>query len=169
MTPGTSAVARILHREIVRVAALVAAAVLVGSVAFPLGGFAQEERPQIMPSERRASQKKDSGPRAVAVLRMPENGKASLVPIAILINNKFWDASAYKADPVPMALDSGTVYEGEQTGSSLGLFTVSSALHSNAANTQAPWIGTGSWHPNGMEEPKKSQKTDNVPVGINRE
>jgi hypothetical protein len=168
LTPGTSTVPRILHRGIVRLAAL-AAAVLVGSVASPLGAFAQEERPQIMPSERRAPQKKDSGPRAVAVLRMAANGKTSLVPIAILINNKFWDASAYKADPVPMALDSGTVYEGEQTGSSLGLFTVSNALHSNAASTQAPWIGTGSWHPNGTEEPKKSQKTDNVPVGMNTE
>jgi hypothetical protein len=146
-----------------------ALAVLACSLAFPLGGFAQEERPQIMPSERRAAQKKDSGPRAVAVLRMAANGKVSLVPIAILINNKFWDASAYKADPVPMALDSGTVYEGEQTGSSLGLFTISNALHSNAVNTQAPWIGTGSWHPNGMEEPNKSRKTDNVPVGINTE
>jgi hypothetical protein len=168
LTTGTSTVHGILHHRIVRVAAL-AAAVLVCSVASPVGGFAQEERPQIMPSERRASQKKDSGPRAVAVLRMATNGKASLVPIAILINNKFWDASAYKADPVPFALDSGTVYEGEQTGSSLGLFTVSNALHSNAASTQAPWIGTGLWHPNGMEEPKKSQKTDNVPVGMNTE
>ena len=146
-----------------------ALAVLACSLAFPLGAFAQEERPQIMPSERRAPRKKDSGPRAVAVLRMAANGKTSVVPIAILINNKFWDASAYKADPVPMALDFGTVYEGEQTGSSLGLFTVSNALHSNAVNSQAPWIGTGSWHPNGMEEPKKAQKTDNVPVGMNTE
>jgi hypothetical protein len=164
LTSGTSTVPGILHRGIVPVAAL---AVLAGALAFPLGAFAQEERPQIMPSERRAPKKKDSGPRAVAVLRVAANGKTSLVPIAILIDNKFWDASAYKADPVPMALDSGTVYEGEQTGSSLGLFTVSNALHSNAVNSQAPWIATGSWHPNGMEEPKKAQKTDNVPVGMN--
>jgi hypothetical protein len=149
--------------------AVLRAAVLACALAFTLGAFAQEERPQIMPSERRAPKKKDSGPRAVAVLQMAANGKTSLVPIAILIDNKFWDASAYKADPVPMALDSGTVYEGEQTGSSLGLFTVSSALHSNAVNSQAPWIGTGSWHPIGMEEPKQAQKTDNVPVGMNTE
>ena len=51
------------------------------------------------------------------------------------MNGKFWDASAYKADPVPMALEPGNVYEVEQTGSSLGLFTVNSALHSNAQNT----------------------------------
>ena len=94
-------------------------------------------------------------PRAVAVLQMSANGKASLVPIAILINGKFWDATAYKADPVPMALEPGTVYEGERTGSSLGLFTVNSALRSNAKNTQAPWIGTGAWRLTGTEEPAK--------------
>jgi hypothetical protein len=100
---------------------------------------------------------------------MSDKGKASLVPIAILINGKFWDASAYKADPVPMALDSGTVYEGEQTGSSLGLFTVNGALHSNAANTPAPWIATGSWHPNDAEESKKGLQAEKVPVGIETE
>ena len=33
----------------------------------------------------------------------------SLVPIAILVNGKFYDATAYKANPVPMALETGTV------------------------------------------------------------
>ena len=69
--------------------------------------------------------------------------QGSLVPIAILINGKFWDATAYKADPIPMALDSGVVYEGERTGNSLGLFTVAGALHINTPNGQPPWIGTG--------------------------
>jgi len=45
---------------------------------------AQEERPQIIPGERKAPKKKDSGPRAVGVLQMAANGKASLVPVAIL-------------------------------------------------------------------------------------
>jgi hypothetical protein len=152
----------------VQVAPLIAA-LLACIAASPCPVAAQEERPQIIPGERKPTQKKDAGPRAVAVLQMAANGKASLVPIAILINNKFWDASAYKADPVPMALDSGTVYEAEQSGSSLGLFTVNSALHSNAVNSPAPWIGTGSWHPNGMEEPKKDTHVDNVPVGIDTE
>ena len=129
----------------------------------------QEERPQIFPGERKAPRKKDAGPRAVAVLQMTPNGKASLVPIAILINGKFWDASAYKADPVPMALDAGNVYEAEQAGSSLGLFTVNAALHSNAQNTAAPWLGTGTWRPAGSEERPKAAKADITPVGINIE
>jgi hypothetical protein len=127
---------------------------------------AQEERPQITPGERKSTKKKDSGPRAVAVLQLATNGKASLVPIAILVGGKFWDASAYKADPIPMALEPGTVYEGERAGSSLGLFTVNSALHSNAANVQTPWLGTGSWVPAGTEKPKTSLQAEKEPVGI---
>lgn len=129
---------------------------------------AQEERPQIIPGERKAPKKKDSGPRAVGVLQMTANGRASLVPIAILINGKFWDASAYKADPVPMSLDSGTVYEAERAGNSLGLFTISSALHRNssAPGALSTWIGTGAWRPNGSEPETKAAKAEAVPVGI---
>ena len=135
------------------------------------GGFgtvaaAQEEVPQVIPHETKIPRKKDAGPRALAVLRLSDNGKASLVPIAIMIDGKFWDAGSYKAAPVPMALESGTVYEAERTGSSLGLFTVSTALHSNAANVPTPWIGTGTWVPAGSEKEEKTAKTDSVPAGI---
>ena len=129
-------------------------------------GYGQEQEPLIVPGERKTSRKKDLGPRAVGLLQLGKNGKASLVPIAILINGKFWDATAYKADPVPMALDPGNVYEVEQTGSSLGLFTINSALHSNAQNSAAPWLGAGSWRPAGSEEPAKDQHANATPVGI---
>ena len=125
---------------------------------------AQEERPQITPGEKKVGRKKDAGPRAVAILRMDAKGKVSLVPIAIMINGKFWDASAYKADPVPMALDSGTVYEGERAGSSLGLFTIGSALHSNSANVPTPWIATGVWRATGAEPVKKEVKPQTKPA-----
>jgi len=130
--------------------------------------LAQETRPQITPGERKPKSKRSTGPRAVAVLQMNASGKTSLVPIAILINGKFWDATAYKADPVPMALDAGNVYEAERTGNSLGLFTVSGALHRvNAApGGQPPWIATGKWRPNGMEPDTKALKAESAPVGI---
>lgn len=128
--------------------------------------FAQDETPQIT-VERKVERKKDNGPRAVAVLQLNAKGKASLVPVAILINGKFWDASSYKADPVPMALENGTVYEAERSGNSLGLFTVGSALHSNAVNAANPWLGTGSWVPGGVGDSTKApMKAENVPVGI---
>ncbi len=130
--------------------------------------MAQEERPQITPGERKVPRKKEAGPRAIGVLQMSANGKTSLIPVAILVNGKFWDASAYKADPVPMALETGTVYEAERAGSSLGLFTVNSALHSNAVNLPNPWIGTGKWVPNGTDTANKALKAESVPTGIDK-
>ena len=129
---------------------------------------AQEDRPQIIPGERKPKSKRSTGPRAIGVLQMAPNGKTSLVPIAIMINGKFWDASAYKADPIPMALDTGIVYEAERSGNSLGLFTVGSALHrvNNAPGAQPPWLATGKWHPNGMEPTAKGIKAEVTPVGI---
>jgi hypothetical protein len=142
-------------------------ALLVCVLLSPRLSTAQEDLPQITPGERKAPRKKDAEPRAVAVVQLTANGKASLVPIAILIGGKFWDATAYKADPIPMALEPGTVYEAEHAGSSLGLFTVNSALHSNASNNaQSPWIGTGAWVPAGSEKPKTGLKAEAVPIGI---
>jgi len=159
---GQPASVKILHRRILCRGWFLLA--LLACVAGWAG--AQEERPQITPGERKVAKKKDAGPRAVGVLQMGANGKVSLVPIAILIGGKFWDASAYKADPVPMALEPGTVYEAERNGSSLGLFTVNAALHSRAVNAQTPWIATGKWIPGGSEAAKTAVKAETVPVGI---
>jgi hypothetical protein len=125
----------------------------------------QNEKPQIAPPEK-PKVKKDKGPRALGLLRLNSSGKATLVPIAILVNGKFYDASAYKADPVPMALDSGTVYEAERSGDSQGLFTVNSALHSKDPSSQNPWVGSGSYMVNGSEKPNQAHKAEDVPVGM---
>jgi len=98
------------------------------------------------PAERRTSQ----GPRALALLELNANGKRRLIPICILIDGKYYDASAYKADPVPMALENGTVYEAERTGTSLGLFTVTTAMQ-----TKDSWWGNGTWEANGTAKAKK--------------
>src|SRR5215467_686816 len=160
------AFSKILHRRILVRGAATVLVCLLGMIAV---SAAQEERPQITPGERKGQKKKDPGPRALGILQMTAAGKASLVPIAILVNGKFWDATAYKADPVPMSLDSGTIYEAEQTGSSLGLFTVANALRrNNASSGQPPWIGTGSWRPTGTEPPATGIKAEPAPVGIEK-
>ena len=151
---------QILYRGWFWVAVCASIAMLATAVA------AQEDRPEIMPGERKVAVKKDLGPRALGLLRLSAGGKASLVPIAILINGKFWDATAYKAAPVPMALDPGTVYEVERTGDSLGLFTIGTALHTNAANAPNPWLATGAWVPAGAETRNKPLKAETVPVGL---
>jgi hypothetical protein len=91
------------------------------------------------------------GPRALALIELAPSGKARLIPVTILYDGKFYDASAYKASPVPMALESGTVYEGERSGVSQGLFTVAGALQ--LKNT---WIGDGTWQPTGSVPAKKA-------------
>lgn len=147
-----------------RAALAVICAALIGSAVL---GWGQEDQPQFIPIEKNLPHpKKDKGPRAIGLLRMTSNGHATLVPIAIMIDGQFQDASTYKASPVPMALDSGTVYEGEQTGKSLGLFTVNGALHSDAANAAVPWLGTGSWLVAGSEPAKKELKAESKPRGL---
>ena len=134
----------------------------------PRGG--QEERPQIVPQRNRPQENKKpkngKEPRAVGIVQLSGSSKGTLIPVAILIDGKFYDASAYKADPVPMALESGTVYEAERTGESQGLFTVIGALHSKNTGSANPWVGTGSYLPNGTEAPKNTRKAEDVPVGM---
>ena len=100
------------------------------------------------------------GPRATALLVLPAKGKAHLVPIAIMVDGRFYDAGAYKADPVPMALEPGTVYEAERTGESLGLFTINEDLQQQKTNT---WIAEGTYHANGEQVASTSHKAENRP------
>jgi hypothetical protein len=76
----------------------------------------------------------------VGVLQLAANGKAHLVPVTLMIDGKFYDAGAYKADPVPLALQPETVYEALKSGVSQGLFTVSGAM-----SEEAGWIADGKW------------------------
>ena len=93
------------------------------------------------------------GPRALGVLELAANGKAHLVPVTIMIDGRFYDAAAYKADPVPMALQRDTVYEAMKAGDSEGLFTVSGALHNKDG-----WIGDGKWQSNAQIEADKAKR-----------
>lgn len=147
-----------------------ALAVILAGTASPIAAQDRPElkRPQQTPDERPAETKKAKkvkGPRAVGVLQL-SHGKASLIPVAILVEGKFYDASVYKAEPVPMALERGTVYEAEQAGESQGLFTTNGAMHSKAVNSANPWWGTGSYLPNGTEAAKTRHKAEDVPVGM---
>jgi len=128
----------------------------------------QLKRPNQDNSEQRPAEpkkKKVKGPRAVGLLLLSD-GKATLIPVAILVEGKFYDASIYKAEPVPMALEGGTVYEAEQAGESQGLFTVAGALHSQSAVSATRWMGTGAYFANGTEAAKTTRKAEDVPVGL---
>ena len=94
---------------------------------------------------------KSKGPRATALLQLPEKGGARLIPVCIMIDGRFFDAGIYKADPVPMALEGGTVYEAQRTGKPIGLFTVKNVLQQQ--QTKA-WLAEGEWEAEGAA-PKK--------------
>jgi hypothetical protein len=70
----------------------------------------------------------------------PTGGK--LVPIAILVGDKWYDAATYDATPRPLALDQGTVYEALNNGEPAGFFTVAAARQDHA---KGEWFGVGEW------------------------
>jgi hypothetical protein len=95
----------------------------------------------------------NKGPRAIGLIQLSPKGKARLTPIAIMMDGKFYDASSYKAAPVPMALDFDIVYEGFRTGVSQGVFTITQPGQLNHV-----WIAEGTWLPAGTKPPEKSKK-----------
>ena len=94
-----------------------------------------------------------AGPRAVGLVQLSSTGKARLIPIVIMMNGKFFDASSYKATPVPMALDFGVVYEAFKTGVSQGMFTITQPGQLNHS-----WIAEGTWLPVGAKAPETKKK-----------
>jgi len=105
---------------------------------------------QTNPAQSTRREPARKGPRAVALLELPANGKARLIPITVMFDGKFYDAGSYKASPIPMALQRDTVYEAVRTGVSQGLFTVIGAFHRGNA-----WVAEGKWEPAGGTPTKK--------------
>jgi hypothetical protein len=77
-----------------------------------------------------------------------------LIPVTIFINGKLEDAGEYLARPVPLALDSGTVYEVDRAGVPQGLLDLQYASHLNASGSGATdnvtnfddgWFGYGTF------------------------
>jgi hypothetical protein len=120
---------------------------------------------QMLLAQAPRAQKPEKGPRALALVELGPNGKARLIPVAIMYNGEFYDASAYKADPVPMALDSGTIYEAERSGASQGLFTVSAALE----GPNHAWMAQGTWLPAGAKPANAGHKAENKPRDLEPE
>jgi len=115
---------------------------------------------QIASTQVARKNKETKGPRALGLVELSSDGKARLIPIAIMVDGKFYDAGAYKASPVPLALWSETVYEAEKTGVPQGLFTVGGALQTNPGN----WLADGKWRPAGSEpKAKKPAATKPAP------
>jgi hypothetical protein len=124
--------------------------------------------PLTLPAQVGHATKKNKGPRALGLIELAPNGKADLIPIAIMVDGKYYDAGAYKAAPVPMALWSETVYEGVLTGVSQGLFTVTGALQRKEANEAVEWMAEGTWQSaNSLKARAVRKPVASVPRGMN--
>lgn len=127
--------------------------------------------PPTLPAQvGRDAKKASKPPRALGLLELAPNGAAHLIPITILIDGKYYDASAYKAAPVPMALWSETVYEAFRSGVSQGLFTVTGALQRQGAKDGTEWTGEGTWQTADAIKAKVAKKKASAePRGMNED
>jgi hypothetical protein len=106
----------------------------------------------------------DKGPRAVGLVQLPAKGKPRLIPIAIMVDGKFYDADSYKAAPVPMAVDFGIVYEAFQGGVSQGIFTIT-----QPGQLEHTWIAEGKWLSADMRAAEEKKKKKFAPPSIEDE
>lgn len=92
----------------------------------------------------RAQGKKQKGPRALSVVAWsgdsptPDPATCVLEPMDIYVDGHFYDATIYQAQPEPLAIDSGVVYDVLKNGDPLGTFTVGTAREQEGA-----WYGLG--------------------------
>jgi hypothetical protein len=105
-----------------------------------------------------AKKKDKRGPRAIAVLEFLPGGGARLVPVALWVDDRFYDASLYGANPEPMALQPETVYEATDYGEPTGLFTVTTP-----EQVKGSWVGTGHWKPELPLDKKLAQEATKQP------
>jgi hypothetical protein len=120
-----------------------------------------------LPWGQSSRETKNKGPRALGLLELASKGKPRLIPVTILYDGKFYDASAYKASPVPMALWAETEYEGFRSGVSQGLFTVTAAFENQRTSE---WIGEGIWQTAESLAGKHTKKSiSSVPRDLNQE
>ncbi len=109
----------------------------------------QAQRPELRrPQDQQSTQadapvkKSKRSARAIGVVEFLPGGGIRLVPIALWYEGKYYDASLYQANPAPLVLEPGTVYQAMSDGELAGQFVVNMPKLSNAG-----WIGDGRWTP----------------------
>ncbi len=98
------------------------------------------------------------GPRAIAVVEFLPGGGTRLVPVAIWIDDRFYDASLYAANPEPLAVEPQTVYQATDYGEPTGLFTVTTPKEVNGN-----WVADGHWTPHLALDEKLAQQAAQQP------
>ncbi len=101
-----------------------------------------EHKPADQDQQTKKQKKNVRGPRAIAVVEFLPGGATRLVPVALWINDHFYDASLYGAHPEPMALEPETMYQALAYGEPAGWFTVTTPRDVNGS-----WVADGQWKP----------------------
>lgn len=102
-----------------------------------------------------AQRKKDVGPRAIGVVTwngdnpVPTPGTSVLTPVTILVEGRYYDAELYQAQPEPLAIDSGVIYDVLKSGDVVGTFTVG-----GARDQDGTWYGLGKFDKKDESEQK---------------
>jgi len=85
-----------------------------------------------------------------------------VIPITVLDEGRFRDASIYKSTPRPLALGDGVVYEAQNDGKPAGYVTVINGVNNGG------WIGLGKWQPvtaaKRAETPQPAASADGRPI-----
>jgi hypothetical protein len=81
-------------------------------------------------------------PRALAVVDVLGNGRARLMPVAILVDGKFYDANLYRATPRPMSVDQDIIYDVLREGKPVGTFTIGAV-----SSVSGIWVADGKIKP----------------------
>lgn len=115
----------------------------------------------VVPVFAQIKTKEPSGPRAIAVLEWTPQG-LRLIPVSLLIDGHYYDGTLYRADPVPMAVEQGTVYEVQKAGDIVGDFTVTTP----AQLANGGWIGQGNYvsEADRRKSAEERQKAASTPV-----
>lgn len=131
--------------------------------------------PTWMWAQTHVMKKPETVVRAVGVYEwVGEDGKPSasrLVPVSVYINKQLEDAGVYLARPVPLALETGTVFAVEQAGATRGTLELAYARHVQAAGdaeTNDGWLGYGAFKPKPKEPVFAAKKSGPLPqVAVN--
>ncbi len=122
-------------------ASLLASAAAQGGQRDIYGRPTQSESPQTSYKPEKAKRL-----RAIAVIRWDADVKdkavPKLIPVCILNDGQFYDASIYKAAPAPMPILAGIVYEAQDKGELLGYFTTKRQIKLTGKEN---WIALGDW------------------------
>jgi hypothetical protein len=118
----------------------------------------RDRTPKNEPEQPQPKKSTKRGPRAIGVVEFLPGGGARLVPVALWIDGRYYDASLYGANPEPMALERETLYQTTSYGEPTGWFTVTLPKQINGN-----WVADGKWKTQGALDARLAEQAAKQP------